>query len=96
VPVVCSTAGGLPETLLPGVTGLLVPASDSAALASTVLELVSNQDLREEMGAAGTSWARSRFGFDTIARAFETLLRGTSEPATSLASTAACQSRFSP
>lgn len=76
VPVVCSTAGGLPETLLPGITGLLVPATDSVALANTVLALVGDRTRRQDMGNAGTSWARSRFGFDTIARAFETLLEG--------------------
>jgi glycosyltransferase involved in cell wall biosynthesis len=76
VPVVCSTAGGLPETLLPGVTGLLVPAMDSAALADTVSGLISDRVRRQEMGHAGANWARSQFGFDTIARAFETLLQG--------------------
>jgi glycosyltransferase involved in cell wall biosynthesis len=74
VPVVCSTAGGLPETLLPGVTGLLVPPSDSVALADTVLRLIRDRALRREMGNAGASWVRARFGLDTIARSFETLL----------------------
>ena len=97
VPVVCSTAGGLPETLLPGVTGLLVPAMSSIALANTVLELIGDRTLRQKMGHAGTAWARSRFGLDPIARAFETLLEGGSDAQlTSLTSTAACQSRFAP
>jgi glycosyltransferase involved in cell wall biosynthesis len=74
IPVVCSAAGGLPETLLPGVTGLLVPATDSLVLANTVLDLINDRTRRQDMGNAGTSWARARFGFDTIARAFETLL----------------------
>lgn len=76
VPVVCSSSGGLPETLLPGVTGFLVPATDSVALANTVLGLIRDRALRQDMGEAGSSWVRSRFGFDTIARAFETLLEG--------------------
>jgi glycosyltransferase involved in cell wall biosynthesis len=74
VPVVCSTAGGLPETLLPGVTGLLVPPTDSVGLGNAVLGLIRDRALRRDMGNAATSWARSRFGFDTIARDFETLL----------------------
>jgi glycosyltransferase involved in cell wall biosynthesis len=74
VPVVCSTAGGLPETLLSGVTGFLVPPADSVALADAVLRLVRDRDLRREMGNAGASWVKSRFGLDTIARSFETLL----------------------
>ena len=74
VPVVCSSAGGLPETLLPGVTGFLVPATDSDALADAVLGLIKDRDLRQEMGKSGASWVQTRFGFDTIARAFESLL----------------------
>jgi glycosyltransferase involved in cell wall biosynthesis len=76
VPVVCSASGGLPETLSPGVTGFLVPAGDSVVLANTVLGLISDRALRQDMGNAGASWAQSRFGLDTIARAFETLLQG--------------------
>ncbi len=74
VPVVCSTAGGLPETLLPGITGLLVPPADSAALADAVLGLIRDRDLCHAMSNTGASWAKARFGLDTIARAFETLL----------------------
>ena len=46
------------------------------AVADTVLGLISDRTLRQDTSNAGTSWARSRFGFDTIARAFETLLEG--------------------
>jgi len=80
VPVVCSTAGGLPETLLPGVTGLLVPPTNSAALTDTVLALIGSRSLREAMGNAGTHWAKARFGLDTIARSFETLLAEEGHP----------------
>jgi glycosyltransferase involved in cell wall biosynthesis len=74
VPVVCSTAGGLPETLLSGVTGLLVPPTDGVALADAVLRLVRDRALRRDFGNAGASWVKARFGLDTIARSFETLL----------------------
>ena len=76
VPVVCSTAGGLPETLVPGVTGLLVPSVNADSLADAVLGLINDRALRQNMGNAGMNWAQSRFGFDAIARAFETLLEG--------------------
>jgi glycosyltransferase involved in cell wall biosynthesis len=74
VPVVCSNTGGLPETLLPGVSGLLVPPNDPGALADTVLGLIEDGPRRQEMGRAGSRWVQTQFGFDTIARAFEAVL----------------------
>jgi glycosyltransferase involved in cell wall biosynthesis len=74
VPVVCTNSGGLPETLSPGVTGLLVPTMDCASLASSVSGLIGDRGLRQDMGNAGRGWVKARFGLDTIARAFEILL----------------------
>lgn len=74
VPVVCSTVGGLPETLLPGVTGLLAPSTDGTTLSDTVLRLIRDRVLRRDMGNAGMSWVRTRFALDPVARSFETLL----------------------
>ena len=74
VPVVCTSAGGLPETLLPGVTGLLAPSTDGTTLSDTVLRLIRDRALRRDMGNAGMSWVKTRFSLDTIARSFEALL----------------------
>ncbi len=47
VPVVAAAAGSLPEIVLDGVTGLLVPPGDAEALARAITSLVSNQEMRD-------------------------------------------------
>ncbi|MFM7224932.1 MAG: glycosyltransferase, partial [Actinomycetota bacterium] len=45
----------------PGVTGLLVPPRDPAALATAVLELVNDPDRRTEMATAAAARAGEAF-----------------------------------
>ena len=51
-PVVASSVGGIPEIVADGVTGLLVPPGDEAALARALRRLVKDVPLRRQMGAA--------------------------------------------
>jgi glycosyltransferase involved in cell wall biosynthesis len=74
IPVVCSAAGGLPETLIPGVTGHMIEAGDSVGLSRAIQALVRDPARRQEMGAAGRAWACSRFSLQRIAEDFEVLL----------------------
>lgn len=74
VPVIVSEAGGLRETLVPGVTGLLSTCSDEAALATAICALIDDEERRVRMGAAGRAWVCANFSFAQIARDFDTLL----------------------
>jgi glycosyltransferase involved in cell wall biosynthesis len=74
VPVVCSSVGGLPETLLPGVSGLLVEPQDAAGLSATILRLVADPALRRALGSAGREWVCTDRSYERIAAAFEALL----------------------
>lgn len=76
VPVVCSLAGGLPETFVAGSTGIAVPPGDPEALASAILTLTRDGQRRRRLGEAGRDWACSRFSFERIAADFELLLAG--------------------
>jgi glycosyltransferase involved in cell wall biosynthesis len=60
-PVVASSAGGLPEIVRDGETGLLVPPGDHAALAAALRVLADNGDRARGMGAAAAADARERF-----------------------------------
>jgi glycosyltransferase involved in cell wall biosynthesis len=51
-PVVLSDAGGLPESVIHGRTGLVVPAGDPGALASALIELLADPAKAAEMGRA--------------------------------------------
>jgi glycosyltransferase involved in cell wall biosynthesis len=53
VPTVASRIGGIPEAIIHGKTGLLVPPRDPAALAEACIELIDDHQRRREMGLAG-------------------------------------------
>ena len=52
-PVVATSVGGIPEVVVDGETGLLVPPRDPEALGAAIARLISDRGLREKMGAAG-------------------------------------------
>jgi glycosyltransferase involved in cell wall biosynthesis len=53
VPVIASSVGGIPEQVLDGHTGWLVPAGDQRALAERLAELLASGDGARAMGQAG-------------------------------------------
>ena len=57
--VVATTAGGIPEVVEDGVTGLLVPPQNSAALADAIVRLLQDEPLRRRMGEAGLERVRA-------------------------------------
>jgi MMP alpha-(1->4)-mannosyltransferase len=75
VPVVASDAGGLPEVVENGVTGLVVPRGDSAALAQAIGSLLADPERRRRMGQAGRERALRLFDWDRSAVQFEELYR---------------------
>ena len=67
VPVVVSTSGGLPETVSPGVSGLVFENGDHERLADAVVDLLTDEPRRRAMAAAARAWALARFSWDIIA-----------------------------
>jgi spore coat protein SA len=67
VPVVVSDAGGLPETVLDGESGIVVAHGDPGALASAILALLGDAPRLSGMGRRAREWAMSRFSWDRIA-----------------------------
>jgi starch synthase len=80
--VVASAVGGIPEVVVPGETGLLVPFEAAGGtsfeprdperferdLAAAIDELMADPERRAAMGRAGRRRAVERFGWDAIAR----------------------------
>ena len=60
-PVVGTRAGGIPEVVEDGVTGLLVEPRDPKSLAQAITTLLQDEALRTRMGAAGLARVRERF-----------------------------------
>jgi glycosyltransferase involved in cell wall biosynthesis len=61
LPVVASAVGGVPEVVVDGETGFLVPPGDPEALADALGRLLADGELRRRMGAAGRRRAELRF-----------------------------------
>jgi len=74
-PVVATDAGGLPEVVEHGVTGLVVPKADAGALAGAIDRLLSDPELRVRMGNAGRERALDRFDWNLSASQFEAVYR---------------------
>jgi glycosyltransferase involved in cell wall biosynthesis len=70
-PVVASDAGGLPEVVEHGVTGLVVPRGDSSALATAIGALLADPFKRTQMGLAGRERALRLFDWDRTAEQLE-------------------------
>ena len=72
VPVIATAVGGIPEQLDDGVTGVLVPPRDPAALARAVDALLADGPRRSDMAAAAHRAASERFVTHAMAAAYRT------------------------
>lgn len=66
VPIVTSRAGGLPEAVQDGVTGILCPPGDVTALAAAIDRLAGDAALRARFGAAGRARILAEFSIDAM------------------------------
>ncbi len=66
LPVVASAAGGLPELVRDGETGLLVRPGDHAALAIALAQLAANPERATAMGVRGARDVAQRFSADQM------------------------------
>ncbi|HWK69732.1 glycosyltransferase family 4 protein [Pollutimonas sp. M17] len=67
LPVVGTRVDGVPEMMRDGVSGLLVPLDDRAALTQAIRRLVDDPDLRRRMGRAGLEFCREQGRFSLAA-----------------------------
>ena len=64
--VVGTRAGGIPEAVVPGVTGLLVDPGEPQPLAAAIVRLLKDPDLRRTYGHAGRKRVGELFGVDRL------------------------------
>jgi len=60
-PVVATTVGGIPEVVVDGETGLLVPPRQPPQMAAAIVRLLKSAAARRDMGAAGRARVQARF-----------------------------------
>lgn len=63
VPVVVSNVGGLPEVILEGKTGYVVPKENPKELAAAIELLMNDKDERKKMGQAGIEHVKAHYNW---------------------------------
>jgi len=77
VPVIASRIGGIPELLVDGVHGLLVPAADANALAAAIQRIGDDPATRAVMGAAARNYAASHYSMDSVVESYSRVYKET-------------------
>jgi glycosyltransferase involved in cell wall biosynthesis len=67
-PVAGTAVGGIPEVVADGVTGLLVPPANPAAMAAAIVKLLKDAGLRQKMGEAGRKRVEREFTVERMVR----------------------------
>lgn len=73
VPVIGTNAGGMPEVVRNGETGILCPVGDVQGMARAALDILSNPARWQSMSDLGAEDARARFSLDEIVTRYEHL-----------------------
>jgi L-malate glycosyltransferase len=68
-PIVATRAGGIPEIVEDGVSGLLVAPRDHTEMAAAIIRLLKDAALRRRFGAAGFMRVQERFTVDRMVAA---------------------------
>lgn len=89
VPVVATAVGGLTDTVADGVTGVLVPPRNPAALADALRDLLADPLRRLAYGVAAGDRARGRYSWRTTASALAGVYAEVADPAPRHATAAA-------
>ena len=66
LPIIASAVGGIPELVVNGHTGILVPPADADQLAAAILTLLADPGLAHRMGHAGRTRAMDKFSLDSM------------------------------
>jgi glycosyltransferase involved in cell wall biosynthesis len=81
VPSIGTRVGGIPEAIVDGVTGLLVPPRAPEKLAAAIDRLRSDAALRARLGLAASDRARERFTVDRMTDRYEEIYRAIAKTA---------------
>ncbi len=73
LPAICTSVGGIPETVIDGETGLLVPLDNHEALVRAMATLAGSKTLRDEMGKQGYDYFVKEFSLETMLSRYQQL-----------------------
>ena len=75
IPVVSTTVGSIPDVVIEGETGFVVPPRDASALADRIMTLLDDAGLRARMGVQGRSLVESTYSIAKMLDRMEAVYR---------------------
>ena len=75
LPAVATAVGGIPECIVPGQTGLLVPPANPEVLAAAVVGLLADPAQRRRLGEAGRRQVQESFSLESQTTRIEAALQ---------------------
>jgi glycosyltransferase involved in cell wall biosynthesis len=75
IAVVASRVAGIPDVVLDGLDGLLVPSGDVDALGAALVRVLQDAPLRAALGARARQEVLAHYSIESMARRFEALYR---------------------
>ena len=72
-PVVATAVGGIPEFVVPGQSGFLVPPGDAPALARAMKQLLDEPEKARAMGRQGQEHVKKHYSIESVVRQHEQL-----------------------
>ncbi len=76
-PVVATAVGGVPEIVVDGITGYVVPPRDPSAMADRIVALLGDRERARAMGVVGRRRVESEFSLERSVRAAERVMTDT-------------------
>ena len=76
LPVIGTTVGGIPEVVVDGKNGILVPPRDVDSLRAAILKLAKDKGLRKKMSRNNLDRVREKFNWCKVAEQFSEVYRG--------------------
>ena len=73
LPAVATNVDGVPEVVQDGITGLLVPVKDGAAIGEAISRLLGDPVGRQQMGIRAAEFVRHKFSREAMAQGMEAL-----------------------
>lgn len=70
IPVVASAVGGIPEQIVEGKTGFLIPSGDAHSMAKRTIQLLEDDAYRQLMGRQAAEDAARRFGLEMMVKEY--------------------------
>ena len=71
IPVIASNIGGLPEVVIDGKTGYLVPPGDAESIAEKIIKLIEEPSLRQRLGKGGRKFVVDNYEWESCASKME-------------------------